>query len=85
MLYELATEEPEASWSTAFTSRSSARKIILPPFLEDQREQIERSADPAAESACRLAYSHSPPIAPGRVNAQMTHTQSAITMIAHSG
>ncbi len=32
-----------------------------------------------------MAYSHSPPIAPGRVSAQMTHTQSAITMIAHSG
>ena len=31
-----------------------------------------------------MAYSHSPPIAPGRVSAQMTHTQSAITMIAQT-
>ena len=54
-----------ASWSTASTSRSSARKIILPPFLEDQREQIEAPADPAAEPARGLVAKLGHPNAQG--------------------
>ena len=83
VLYELATQEP-GFLVDGLSVEELGGRIILPPFLEDRRAEVE-APDPAAGPPCRLAYSHSPPIAPGRVNAQMTHTQSAITMIAHSG
>ena len=50
VLYELATEEP-GFLVDGLELEELGTKIILPPFLEDQREQIERAADPAAESA----------------------------------
>lgn len=59
-------------------------RIILPPFLEDRRAEVEARLTPLPDPR-RLGYSHSPAIAPGRVSAQMTHTQSAITTIAHRG
>ena len=83
VLYELATRSP-ASSSTA--SRRGARQQDHPAAVpRDQTRRGRGAPDSAAGPACRLGYSHSPAIAPGRVSAQMTHTQSAITMIAHSG
>ena len=83
VLYELATQEP-ASSSTACPWRSSAAGS--PAAVPRGQARRGRGApDPAAGPARRVGYSHSPAIAPGRVSAQITHTQSAITMIAHSG
>ena len=84
VLYELATQEPGFLVDGLAVEELGGR-IILPPFLEDRRARDRGAADAAARPARGLGYSHSPAIAPGRVSAQMTHTQSAITMIAHSG
>ncbi len=45
VLYELATEEPGFLVDGLDVSELGT-KIILPPFLEDRREQIERRLTP---------------------------------------
>ena len=44
VLFELATEEP--GFTSTARSRSSARRIILPPWLERRRAQVEARLTP---------------------------------------
>jgi hypothetical protein len=53
VLFELATEEP--GFTVDGPAEELGRRIILPPWLESRREQVEGAAAPAARSPCRLA------------------------------
>ncbi len=84
VLYELATRGARLPRRRAV--RRGARRQDHPAAVPRGPARGGRSAPhPAARSARGVGYSHSPPTAPGRVSAQMTHTQSAITTIDHSG
>ena len=62
MLYELATEEP-GFLVDGLDVGELGTKIILPPFLEDQREQIERRLTPLPDPRGNSIPAHPVPAA----------------------
>ena len=55
-------------------------RIILPPWLEARRAEVEARLTPLPDPRAGWPHLHSPAIAPGRVSAQITQTASAISM-----
>ena len=63
VLYELATQEP-GFLVDGLSVEELGGRIILPPFLEDRRAEVEARLTPLPDPRAGLGYSHSPAIAP---------------------
>jgi glyoxalase family protein len=85
VLYELATAEP-GFLVDGLPVEQLGTKIILPPFLEDRRAEIEARLTPLPDPRADWPTgAYVPSIAPGRVSDQITQTSSAITTMDQNG